>query len=230
MFRLHKLFALLAVYGLLCQPLFAGIGNTARLIPQDSITLLDSGVEVDREIPAPDGALMACKGQCYIESEGMQLMGADGTVFAVQENADLFSVMVREGSIDFALNADAKPVEFKTPFDTLTARPYAVPAGDETVIRGNVNVTGDKAVLTLAQGTLNITNSKGAVLLHPGNALTLAQYSAGSSSEDSSLSGEDMTGVVVGAAALGIIGATIAALSSGGGGGGDDDGEDVSPK
>ncbi len=230
MFRLHKLFALLAVYGLLCQPLFAGIGGAPRLIPQDSITLLDSGVEVDQEIPAPAGALMACKGQCYIESEGMQLMGADGTVFAVQENADLFSVMVREGSVDFALKADARPVEFKTPFDTLTASPYTVPVGNEAVIRGNLSVTREKAVLTLAQGALNVSSPNGEVLLHSGNAMTLAQYSAGSSSEDSSLSGEDMTGIVVGAAALGIIGVAIAALSSGGGGGGDDDSKDVSPK
>ena len=230
MFRLHKFFALLAVSGLLCQPVFAGAIASPRLIPQDRITILDSGVEVDREIPAPAGALMACTGQCYIETEGMQLMGADGTVFAVQEDADRFSVMVREGSIDFALKADAKPVEFKTPFDTLTASPHTVPASTESVIRGNLNVTGEKAILTLAEGSLNITNSRGQVLLHAGNAMTLAQYSAGSSSEESSLSGEDMTGIVVGAAALGIIGATIAALSSGGGGGGDDDGKDVSPK
>jgi hypothetical protein len=231
MFRLHKFFTLLAVSGLLCQPVFAGTAASPRLIPQDRITILDSGVEVDREIPAPAGALMACTGQCYIETEGMQLMGADGTVFAVQEDADRFSVLVREGSIDFALGADAKPVQFETPFDTLTASPYTVPAASASVIRGNLSVNEEKAVLTLAEGSLNITNAKGQILLHPGNAMTLAQYSAGSSSADSSLSGEDMTGVVVGAAALGIIGATIAALSGGGGGGGGDDGgNDVSPK
>jgi ferric-dicitrate binding protein FerR (iron transport regulator) len=173
---------------------------------------------------------MACTGQCYIETDGMQLLGADGTVFAVQEDEERFSVMIQKGSVDFALSAEAKPVEFKTPFDTLTASPYSVPAGSESVVRGNLSIMDEKAVLTLAQGSLEVTNARGQALLHSGSAITLAQYSAGGSSDDSSSTGEDITGIFVGAATLGIIGATIAALASGGGGGGDDGGKDVSPK
>ena len=228
MFSLRKILVVPVAVALLCQPVFAISGDTPRLVPTGSVKILETGVEVDREMPAPAGMLMACKGQCYIEAGGMRLMGADGTVFALQETAEGHSVMLREGSLDFALSADSGPVDFKTPFDDLHAKPYSLPVGGDAVIRGNLRVTEENAVLTLAQGSLALANSKGQTLLHAGNALTLAQYSAGSGSGSSAKKGS-LTGWVVGAAALGVIGASIAALSSGSGDDGDDSG-DVSPK
>jgi len=231
MVRLRKVIVALVVAGLLGQPLCAVAGTVSRLVPHGSVKILETGVELDREIPIPAGMLMACKGQCYIEAGGMQLMGADGTVFAVHEEAERVFIMLQEGSLDFALRAEAKPVEFKTPFDTLNAKPYSVPASDDAVIRGNLRVSEDSAVLTMAQGSLELTNSKGQTLLHAGSALTFAQspYTAGSN-HASSGTRNSMTGWVVGAGALGIIGASIAVLSSSNGDDGDDDGDEVSPK
>lgn len=231
MVRLRKIMVALVVAGLLGQPFCAVAGTGPRLVPHGSVKILETGVELDREIPVPAGMLMACKGQCYIEAGGMQLMGADGTVFAVHEEAERVFIMLQEGSLDFALRADAKPLEFKTPFDTLNAKPYSVPASDDAVIRGNLRVNEDSAVLTMAQGSLELTNSKGQTLLHAGNALTFAQspYTAGSN-HASSDTGSSLTGWMVGAGALAIIGATIAALSSSNGGSGGGDGDEVSPK
>lgn len=228
MFNLRKILVLTVAAALLCQPVFALSGDSLRLVPRGSVKILETGVEVDQEMPAPAGMLMACKGQCYIEAGGMRLVGADGTVFALQETVDGYSVMIREGSLDFALSADSGPLEFKTPFDDLHASPYSLPASSDAVIRGNLRVTEEYAVLTLAQGSLELTNSRGQTLLHAGNAITMAQYSAGSGSGSDAGKGS-LTGWVVGAAALGVIGASIAALSSDDGDGGDD-AKDASPQ
>ena len=223
--------ALVVLTALLSRPLYAGPWNSPRLVPSGSVKILETGAEMDREIPAPSGVLMACRGQCYVESAGMQILGADGTIFAVQEEDERFCVLVQKGSLDFALSAEAKPLELRTPFDTLSAKPYLLPAGREALIRGNLQVTDDKEVLTVAQGSLQLTNStRQEILLHTGNALTMTQspYTAGSSRKSRDMR-DTLTGWAVGAASLGIIGASIAALSSGGGGGGGgEDGDEVS--
>lgn len=231
MFTLREVGVSLLAAALFCLPLNAQAGAGPRLVPKGTVTLLESGTSVDQEIPAPAGMLMACKGQCYVEAGGMRLMGADGTVFGVRETPELFSVMVREGSVDFALSADAKPMELNTPFDTLTARPYAVPASEEGVITGNLSVTDERAVLTLAQGSLELTNSQGQTLLHAGSALTLVQspYKAGSEQKSFDMR-NTISGWVVGVGALAIMGASVAALSGGGGDdGGGGDATEVSP-
>ena len=208
MLKFHKIAMFLASALLLAQPLFAGSGP--MLVPQGSVKLLDSGTVVDKEMPAPAGMLMACNGQCYIEANGLQLMGSDKTVFAVHEDASRFSVMVQKGSVDFSLSAQAKPVEFKTPFDTLDAKPYMVPASSDSVIRGNLQVTDDKAILTLTEGALELTNSEGQRLLHAGNAIVLAQAVTGAAAAGataatttSAVTGLAIAGAGAGAIAVG---------------------------
>lgn len=156
---------------LLAQPLLAG----PQMIPHGSVKLLDSGAVVDQQMPVPSGMLMACSGQCYIEASGMQLMGSDKTVFAVHEESDRFSIMVQQGTVDFALTAETKPVEFTTPFDSINARPYMLPASSDSVARGTLQVTENRAVLTMTQGSLELTNSDGHKLIHAGSSIVLAQ-------------------------------------------------------
>lgn len=222
MLKFHKIAMLLASTLLIAQPLFAGSGP--MLVPQGSVKLLESGAVVDKEMPAPAGMMMACNGQCYIEANGLQLMGADKTVFAVHEDASRFSVMVQKGNVEFSLSAAAKPVEFKTPFDTLDARPYMVPASSDSVIRGNLQVTDDKAVLTLSQGTLELTNSDGQRLLHAGNAIVLAQAVVGGAAAAATT-----TFSAAGAAVAGLGTAAIATSVATTEANNDDDDDEVSP-
>lgn len=229
MFDFRKLALFLTTAMLVAQPLLAA----PRLVPQGSVKMLNSGVVVDKEMPAPAGMLMACTGQCYIEAHGLQLMGSDKTVFAVHEEAELFSVLVREGSVDFALRADAKPVEFKTPFDNLTAKPYLVPAGTDSVVRGRLQVDGDKAVLTMTEGSLELANAEGQRLIHAGNAIVLAQAAAtgtgatGTGATGTATAGAALTTtqIVAGAVAVGAVAAGAVAIGSSG----DSDGDEASP-
>ena len=228
MFSFRKSFVVLIAATLLAQPLFAG--STPRLVPEGSVKILDNGVVMNQEMPVPAGSLMACSGQCYVEANGLQLLGADKTVFAVEEGPERFTVMVREGSLDFALGADTKPVDFRTPFDTLAAKPYAVQTGTDAVVRGTIQVTDERALLTLTQGSLELTGADGQKLIHAGNTLVLTQAAAeGSGAAATTTSSISATTVAVGAVAVGAVAAGAIALSSGGSDGGGDD-NDVSPK
>lgn len=226
MFDFRKIFLFLATAILVAQPLMAA----PRLVPQGSVKMVESGIVVDKEMPVPAGMLMACTGQCYIEANGLQLMGSDKTVFAVHEEAKQFSVLVQEGSVDFALRADTKPVEFKTPFDNMTAKPYLIPASTDSVVRGNLQVSGDKAVLTMTQGSLELTNAEGQKLIHAGSAIVLAQAVTG----ETTTSGTAGTGatltttqIVTGAVAIGAVAAGAIAIGSSGGS--SDGGSEASP-
>lgn len=221
MLKFQKISVFLVAALLLAQPLFAD--SAPRLVPQGSVKLLASGTVVDKEMPAPAGTLMACNGQCYIEANGLQLMGSDKTVFAVHEESDKFSVMVQEGNVEFALKSDAKPVEFKTPFDTLDAKPYMVPTSSDAVVRGNLQVTKERAVLTLTQGSLELTNSEGQKLIHAGNTLVLAQaVVGGAAGTGSTISGASLAGAAVGLGGAAAIGGAIAGTDT-------NDSPDVSP-
>lgn len=236
MAALKKILVTAVLTAALGGPLHAASGGAPRLVPLGSVVILETGVVLDREIPAPPGMLMACKGRCYVESPGMLLSTADGTVFAIREENDRHSVAIQKGSLDFTLSDGAKPLEFRTPFDTVKASPYLVPAGNEAVVRGTLQVTENKATLSVSQGSLQIANPKRHEnLLHAGNAVNMPQptpkspYTAGSGKTSTDMR-ETLSGWVIGAASLGIIGASIGALASGGdgGGGGGDDGDEVS--
>lgn len=225
MFSFRKSLVVLIAATLLAQPLFAG--SAPRLVPEGSVKILDNGVVMNQEMPVPAGSLMACSGQCYVEANGLQLLGADKTVFAVEEGAERFTVMVREGSLDFALGADAKPVDFRTPFDTLAARPYAVQTGTDAVVRGTIQVTEERALLTLTQGSLELTGADGQKLIHAGSTLVLTQAADGS--EAAATTSISATTIAVGAVAVGAVAVGAIALSSDGSDDDDDD-NDVSPK
>lgn len=228
MFTSRMLAACLLFGTLFAQPLTASCGAAPRLIPHGSVTLLDSGTVVDKEIPAPAGMLMACKGKCYIEGHGVQLMGADKTVFAVHEDGALFNVMVQQGSLDFALTANATPLRFQTPFDALTARPHLIPVSSESVVRGTLQVTEHRAVLSMTQGSLELTTSQGQQLVQAGNALVLTQAVVGSETNATGPATTfSTTKVVAGVVAVGAVAAGAIALGSGSDG---SDGDEVSPK
>lgn len=212
---------------LTAQPLMAAGSAAPRLVSQGSVKLVDSGTLVDREMPAPSGVLMACSKQCFIESNGLQLLAEDGTVFAIRDEADRVLVMVREGNVDFALRADARPLVFETPFDTFETRAHAIPAGSEAVVQGKLSVTAERASLTMTEGSLELVSSDGRRLVESGNAVILAQYKAGAPSSTAGFTEEDVTGGLVAAGAIAIIGAAVLGLAGGGDGGGGGGGGDA---
>lgn len=221
MTRFHNTLICLSAMLLLAQPLWAG----PLLHPRGSVKMLDSGVVLDKQMPAPEGMLMACSGQCFIEAGGMMLAGSDQTVFAVREEAQTFHVLVREGQIDFSLRAEAKPVAFQTPFDTLDVRPYLIPADTSAVVSGTLRVDATRAVLTMTQGSLEVVNDQGRQLIHAGNAIVLAQaVTSGTTTTTTTTATFATGGLIVGAGGAALLGGAIALTDQN-----HDDHDEVSP-
>ncbi|SFK07948.1 hypothetical protein SAMN04488082_11396 [Desulfomicrobium apsheronum] len=194
-----------------------GVAPSATITPMGSIELLESNIVVDKEIPAPKGMFMACQDQVYVEAKGLQLLCSDKTVFAIIEESSHFSIMIEKGNVDFALQANSKPIEFKTPFDTIRAKPYLIPASSNSLLRGSLHVSEEKALLTITQGSLEIMSASGRKLIHAGNAIVLAQAttSTGDTQEPSGTTGATGTGTASIGTNLVVGLTTLTALSAG---------------
>ncbi|MDY0227873.1 MAG: hypothetical protein RBR38_13720 [Desulfomicrobium apsheronum] len=233
MFR-KQFFPVLLATMMLFQPLMASAASISRLVPNGTVTLLESGTVVDKEIPLPNGILMSSNGQSLIENEGLHLVSADKTVFAIQEESTHFNLMVMEGSVDFAMSPDSKPLGFKPFFqDSAGTNPYLIPASSENVFRGTLQVTKDKATLTMSEGSLKVVSVDGQTVVNRGDTIVLAQLTPGATSNITGNPSRPTAetgwgGIAVGAASVGILGAAIAALAAGSGGG-DGGGDEGSP-
>lgn len=213
---------------LLASPLMAGSSSPPRLIPEGTVMLVNKGAILDREVPVPDGMLMTGNGRCLIEGDGMQIAGDDKTVFAFRDEIDRSCVTVMQGVIEFALRTDSKLAEFKLPFDTVQARPVA---GSDGVVSGALDVTPDKAVLTMTRGALEISKAGERKIVPPGGSIDLGRFtfgegSAGPSGEPTGIG----MGYAAGFAAVSGLTAGALALSAGSdGSGGKGSGQAVSP-
>ncbi len=226
---MHKqLLALLIPSLLILHPLLAAAGSSPMLIPKNPVTLLATGVVVDKEIPAPSGMLMACTGECVIEADGLQLVGADKTVFSLEEGSTRYLVTVMEGELGFALRSEAKPLAFKTPFqDPADTNCYLIPASSDEVFKGTLQIDNEKgdAILAMRKGDLKLVAINGQQVVRAGNAIFLPRLPGGGENGltfASAPRGGDTSlgGLAVGAGVLAVLAATGVALAGGGGGGG----------
>lgn len=207
-------------------------GVNARLIPTGSVELLADGKTVNTfksEVPLPDGLLLVADGACLVQTGGIQLVARDKTVFAVVESAGRWNLTIKQGHVDFALRADAKPVTFITPHKTIDSRRAVVPASDAGPVRGYVEVTAQDTRFVVTDGSLPTSGTGAAALAPPGQGIVPAQATGGVAAVGGSAGAVGSDGgtflglstpqlVVGGVATAGIItGVTVAATSSSGG-------------
>lgn len=227
---LKQILAFLIPVMLIMHPLLGVAGSTPMLIPKNSVTLLASGLVVDKEMPAPSGMLMACTGECVVEADGLQLIGADKTVFSLEEGSTRYLVTIMEGELGFALRPEAKPLAFKTPFqDPADTNCYLIPASSDDVFKGTLKIDNERgnAILAMRKGDLKLVAINGQQVVRAGNAIFLPRlpatgeyglaYASAPRGADASFSA-----LAVGAGALAILTVTGMALAGGGGGGGGD--------
>ena len=225
---LQQFFAFLVSIILIMQPLLAVAGSTPMLIPKNTVTLLATGLVVDKEIPAPSAMLMECSGECVIEADGLQLVGADKTVFSLEEGSTRYLVTIMEGELGFALRSDAKPLAFKTPFhNPADTNSYLIPASSDEVFKGTIQIDNrnNNAILSMRKGSLKLVAINGQQVVRAGNAIFLPRLppTGESALSFASLprdSGASFGGLALGAGVLAILAITGMALGSGGGGGG----------
>lgn len=160
------------------QPLCAAEQSAVRLIPLQQVTLLKDGKPAQQfksEVPLPEGLTLASSGKCLLQTNGLQLMAYDKTVFAVQQADRQWDLSLKTGRIDFTLRADTKPIAFRTPHKLLQTQPALVPASTDGLIKGYVKVAADRTEFVVEQGALRVSTSQGTQLLRNGQSIVLAQ-------------------------------------------------------
>ena len=203
-----KSFVVVLAALLVVQPMLAVAASPARIIPTGNVSLLADGKEMSQfrsEMPLPQGALMACNGNCLVQTQSLQLVAADKTVFALAESQKEWDLTVKSGQVDFAIAAQAKPMAFHTPHDIITAEQAIIPASSDGLVRGYVSVTENGTELTVQEGALQVMSSDGRQLVQAGHSVVLAQAKVGKTEK----------AAAAGAAASAGAGAGIAAGSGG---------------
>jgi hypothetical protein len=163
---------------LVFQPVLSWAGSGARVIPTGNVSLLSDGKEVNQfqsEMPLPEASLMLCDGSCLVQLTGIQLVAQDKAVFALTEGKERWDLSVNTGQVHFAMRAEAKPVSFHTPHDTLQTEQALVPANSTGMVRGSISVSELESVLAIEEGALQVIGADGTMLLQPGQTICLAQ-------------------------------------------------------
>lgn len=176
--RVSELTAVLLTVLLIAQPMAVLAETSARLIPSDTVNVLDGTKAINRfhsEVPLPEGLLLECKGVCVVQSDGFQLVAHDKTVFALTESESQWDVAVKSGQIDFAVHPNAKQPEFLTPHDRIRIEQAIISAGSDRLIRGTLLVTESGTQITVHEGILRVMTQNGERLIRPESSLLLAQ-------------------------------------------------------
>jgi hypothetical protein len=164
---------------LVAQPVLSWAGSGARVIPTGKVSLLSDGKEVNQfqsEMPLPEGALMLCNGSCLVQMPDVQLVAQDRAVFALAEGEERWDLSVKSGQVHFAMRADAKPVDFFTPHDTILTEQALVPASGTGMVRGSIMVGETESLLiSIEERALQVMSSDGTMLVQPGQTIRLAQ-------------------------------------------------------
>jgi hypothetical protein len=213
---------------LVVQPVLSWAGPGARVIPTGKVSLLSDGREVNQfqsEMPLPEGSLMMCSGSCLVQMPGIQLVAQDKAVFALAEGKERWDLSVKSGQVHFAMRADAKPVSFHTPHDTLQTEPALVPAGSAGMVRGSIMVSETESILAIQEGALQVMSADGTLLVQPGQSIRLAQaqmtpqQSKEKQEQDKKKAGAAVVGAGAagaGAAGAGVTGALVAGFTTAG--------------
>ena len=214
-----KSFVVVLAALLVAQPMLAAAASSARIIPTGNVSLLADGKEMSQfrsEMPLPQGALMACNGNALVQTQNLQLVAVDKTVFALAESQKQWDLTVKSGQVDFAISAQAKPMAFHTPHDSIQAEQAIVPAGSDGLVRGSLSVAENGTELTIQEGALQVMTSEGQQLVQAGHSVVLAQAKVGNAGKVAA-AGTAATAAGAGVAAAGGSGiSSTTALAAGG--------------
>lgn len=194
--------------------------------------------ELTAEAPFPDGALLACDGDCAVRMDSLMLVGADKSIFSVTTQASSRELQVREGTVYFAMSKMPRSLLFITPNWVVTVQRLILnTAANQELLKGYVTVTGKSSEIGVIEGgSMLVSTVAGEKTIQSGNKIILGQTDQGqTSAEQTEQPAETPPGgtgggvavapIAAGAIAVGV--ATVAAVNAGGGGGGG--GDDTSP-
>jgi len=207
--------------------------DTGRIMPGGKVLIYRGEQQVGEltaEAPFPDGTLLACEGDCAVRMDGLLLVGADQSLFSVTTLANSRELLVRKGTVYFALSKMPRSLVFVTPKGVVTAQQLILnAAADQDLLKGSVTVTGESAEIGVIEGgSMLVSTVSGETTIQSGKKIVLAQLDEGKipgddvNAQDIAPPGVGFTTMLVpyGTAATQLGISVLAAANSGGGGGG----------
>jgi hypothetical protein len=237
-----KIFAIVLSFAL-AIPGFSSDLKSARIYPTGKITIY-SGTqrvgEFNKEAPFPDGFLIATDGRCGVKMEDIYLVAEDKSLFSVATAANLRKLLIKEGTVYFAVSKMSHSLNFFTPSGNLAVLDILLnAAAGSPQLKGYLAVKQNGSELgVLEGGSMIVSTQQGEMMIESGQRLILGQadLDVGAPEEietsDEKEGQEEKTGkeekpgmsknqkIIVGAIGVVAVAAGVGALAGGGGGGG----------
>lgn len=195
--------------------------NSGRIIPMGKVSIYrgDQQVgELTAEAPFPEGALLACDGECAVRMNDLLLVGADKSVFSVTTGTNSRELLVKEGTVYFALSKLPRSMVFVTPNGAVTAQQLILNvAADGGLLKGYVAVTGESAEIGVIDGgSVLVSTDAGEKTIQSGKKIILAQAEAGAAAAGAAAAPTGVAAVGAGTAAVaaGVLGVGFAAVAN----------------
>ena len=226
----------------LALPGFASELKSARIYPTGKITIYSGDQRVgefSKEAPFPEGFLIAADGKCGVKMEHIYLVAEDRSLFSVATSANPRKLLVKEGTVYFAISKMSHPLSFITPSGSVAVLDILLNAATvSSPLKGYVSVKQNRSELGIIKGgSMIVSTQQGEMMIESGQRLILAQadLDVGAPEEietsDEKEGQEEKTGkeekpgmsknqkIIVGAIGVVAVAVGIGALAGGGGGG-----------
>ncbi|MEE4607142.1 MAG: hypothetical protein V2J65_38110 [Desulfobacteraceae bacterium] len=233
----------------LALPGFASELKSARIYPTGKITIYSGDQRVgefSKEAPFPEGFLIAADGKCGVKMEHIYLVAEDRSLFSVATSANPRKLLVKEGTVYFAISKMSHPLSFITPSGSVAVLDILLNAATvSSPLKGYVSVKQNRSELGIIKGgSMIVSTQQGEMMIESGQRIILAQADmdvgapeeleksdeeegkAQEATEGEKAAKEKKAGmskntkIVLGAVGGAVVIGGIGALAAGGGGGG----------
>jgi hypothetical protein len=152
----------------------------ARLLPSGKVAVYrgDQVISVlSEEAPLPEGALLVSEGQCGLRMDNLFLVAEDGSQFSVATGDAGRELLIRQGTLYFAMTGASGPMTFHTPDGSVTIARMTLNASAEGgLLKGYVDATPEGTRIgVLEGGSLVLLTAEGERTITAGRQITLAQ-------------------------------------------------------
>jgi len=231
---------------------FSSEFKSARVYPSGKITIYNGSQKVgefNQEAPVPEGFLIAADGRCGVRMEDIYLVAEDRSLFSVATSANLRQLLVKEGTLYFAVSDMSRSLNFITPFGVLSVLDILLnSATGSPQLKGYVSVKQNGSEIGIIEGgSMIVSTQQGEMMIESGKKLTLAQADMdvgapekiettnekegkdekeGQEGKDEKTAKEGKAGmsdnrkIILGAIGVAAVAVGVGALAGGGGGGG----------
>ena len=168
---------LVAALAIMMMSCGANAATQGRIIPNGSVSLEKNGTvsNYTEQTAVDEDALIACNGNCMVKLQGLSIVAADKTRFAVREINDSIHLYVETGHINFVVTDTSKPFSFYTPDGQyIKSEGYITPASTDKAVKGYFNISDKIHEIGMEQGSMIVLTENGHQTIKPGESMQLA--------------------------------------------------------